>query len=667
MKHKHKNSKILQWIISFETNKILFKTEKEEIFFVKSHKGLMLFQGDIVIARRLTAPLQNWHLPEVQIIKIIKRTQATLVGRMSDKWVVPLPEVATRGVLPLSSKNFDTKWKLQLASKHFFTFKIENEKAKILEILQPKQSDYAVNAVLFVNNIHQNWNPKIIQQERSLIAHKPQYSHVAKDFDKNSLLSQETTLDPRYKISENFPYFRFIDTDGELRVDLRNWFTLTIDGADAKDLDDAISIAKIINGNYLLGVHIADVSYFVTKNSPIDLEARSRTTSIYLPERVIPMLPEALCNNLCSLNPHTFKKTMTILMEINQTGQILQTEVLPSLIESQYRWEYDKIWENFQKQNFENPLLALTVNTAFEAYKILEKRRQNEGKMDFHTTEIFFKNIKKHIPYSIQKREQHDVHKLIEEFMVVANEEVAKWCIKRKIPFLSRFHDAPNEKNIEFIEHFIGKTLKTAGKITAKNIAKFFENLSDDEKFYASRMILPKMSKAIYSANKSGHFGLGLDFYSHFTSPIRRYPDLVTHRMIRSYMEQKKTEINRKKDTEYLTKIAEITSFGEQKAENIERNIDKMYVFRYLEHTKNTIFEGKIAGVSEWAVFVELNIGIEVTVRLPRISDLQLDANIWALIDKNQKICYQIGTKCSIKVIDFSEIENRVFAEFIQK
>ena len=261
-----------------------------------------------------------------------------------------------------------------------------------------------------------------------------------------------------WKNFENFPYFETISDGNEERIDLRNWFTLTIDGADARDLDDAISVAKFKNGNFLLGVHIADVSHFVTEKSPIDIEARERGSSVYLPEKVIPMLPETLSNDLCSLNPNTDKKTLTCLLRIDEkTGKVLKSDIFKSLIKSGHRGIYDEIYKNFSEKNFQNPLLEKTIITAFELFEILKKRREKEGKMSFETTELHFKTNANHEVTEIIKRDRNDAHILIEEFMVIANEEVAKWCYKRKIPYLSRFHDAPNEESFKIIEEIIGK------------------------------------------------------------------------------------------------------------------------------------------------------------------------------------------------------------------
>lgn len=328
--------------------------------------------------------------------------------------------------------------------------------------------------------------------------------------------------------------------ENKKRISFENWYTMTIDGADARDLDDAISLARDANGNFLLGVHIADVSSYVTAKTAIDSEAMQRGTSIYLPDRVIPMLPETLSHDLCSLNPHTQKRTLSVLMLIDsKTGIPQKTEVCESIICSDHRGIYNDIFEKFQSKNYENPEQKYTIEMVFSLFEILKKRRAKEGKIAFEKTELYFELDKDGItPKTIKKRERNDAHKLIEECMVITNEEVAKWCRKRKIPFISRVHAPPSDESSVIIREVIGKKGKNFDPITPKEIADFLQNLSEDMYFFTSRMILPKMSKAEYSEKNHGHFGLALDEYSHFTSPIRRYSDLVTHRMIHAYFDK---------------------------------------------------------------------------------------------------------------------------------
>lgn len=265
---------------------------------------------------------------------------------------------------------------------------------------------------------------------------------------------------------------------------------------------------------------------------------------------------------------------------------------------------------------------------------------------------------------NIRKRERNDAHKMIEEFMVLANEEVAKWCTKRKIPFLSRYHSEPSDDSTKTIHKILGHNReKSKTAIKPSDIENFLSKLNVDEQFFASRLILPKMSKAEYSYGKTGHFGLALDNYSHFTSPIRRYPDLITHRLIHLYLSRKLDEKTRQNYDKKLQKIAEICSQNEKIAENIERATDKIFVQRYMQNHIGEIMNGKISSLTNWAIFVELDIGVEVMVLLPRFHNLQLDENIGALIDKKQKIIYQIGQKSIVKIEKIDKLENKIIAK----
>ena len=259
-------------------------------------------------------------------------------------------------------------------------FKIDEKFAKIQKIFEPTEHGSEVASILFLHNIPEKWNPEIRKQEKFLKNLYEKLLPVEPHFRADSLIADEKNLLSTFKNNPEITYFNALSSENETRVDLRNWYTLTIDGSDARDLDDAISIAKYDDGNFLLGVHIADVSHFVTEKSPIDHEARTRGTSIYLPQKVIPMLPETLSNHLCSLTPETEKKTLTCLMKIDQkTGKVLHTDIFESLIQSQHRGEYGKIFENFQKKKFENKSLENTILSAFELFEIIkndEKRKE---------------------------------------------------------------------------------------------------------------------------------------------------------------------------------------------------------------------------------------------------------------------------------------------------
>lgn len=322
-------------------------------------------------------------------------------------------------------------------------------------------------------------------------------------------------------------------TSTEGRIDFTNWYTYTIDGSDAQDLDDALSLGVYDTGDFLLGVHIADVGHFVEAHSPLDRDAYSRGTSIYLPEMTIPMLPEILSHDLCSLHPGSPKRTLSCLMRVNhRTGEVERTLVTLGLIESRYRGVYDDLDRD---THMSHEPLQFTLKASWELFDILAKRRKHEGKITFLRDEM--RAIRDHMGkvIDLEKRKRQESHMLIEEFMVLANEEVAKWCHERNIPFLSRLHPAPPAERQSLLRSIMG--IAKHIPVSPKQIRQYFDQQEESTALLrATQLILPKMTKAFYSPYPDEHFGLALQEYTHFTSPIRRYPDLITHRMIRSYL-----------------------------------------------------------------------------------------------------------------------------------
>lgn len=611
--------------------------------------------GDIVSAK-IVKKSESGRLAEVDVKKLLQRSEKTLLGYKQKNHIFPLPQISLIDKIKIENTLEN------ISDGTLVEFRVEKNLAHIIRPFYSEGGDEQIESVLFLNEIPETWNKDIEKQEKFLKNTTTNWKKVENSFREDSIFRDEKSLISTHKIQQNLPYFSQVaDENGEIRVDFRNWHTITIDGADVKDLDDAISIAKFENGEFLLGVHIADVSHYVSEKSPIDMEAMKRGTSIYLPTRVIPMLGETLSNNLCSLTPHTIKNTLSCIMRIHpKSGKVLKTDIVASIIESRHRGVYDDIFENFTEQNFENTFLKNTMNEGFELFEILKKRRKKEGKMSFETTELYFDfDDEKKTPIAIRKRERNNAHILIEEFMVITNEEVAKWCSKRKIPFLSRVHPEPSEEATRAIfemmerknpkkKNFEKKFSET--NISPRQIAEYLEKLPESERYFASRLILPKMSKAYYSANTSGHFGLALDFYSHFTSPIRRYPDLATHRMIHSYLARELDEKSKVKYQKILSRVAETSSATEKRAESVEREVDKIYSVRFMQAKIGEKFRGTISSVIDWGIFVELDIGIEVTVFFEKNAKYQADSVTGTIIDKNQKILHKISDVHTIQI-----------------
>ncbi|MDD4151996.1 MAG: ribonuclease R [Candidatus Gracilibacteria bacterium] len=413
------------------------------------------------------------------------------------------------------------------------------------------------------------------------------------------------------------------------RKDFRKLFTTTIDGITARDLDDAISIEKLENGNHKLYVHIADVTHYVWENTPLDREALNRSTSTYYPSGVIPMLPEKLSNGLCSLNPNEDKLTLTACMEIGKTGEIINTEVYESVIKSNYRLTYDEVYyllgnagdklelqDDISKKQ-QDKILIDFLQTANNLKQIIEKRKKMMGVLDFNFSEIKIEVNDEFQPIKIEKYDRNFAHKIIEEFMIIANEAVGKKF--STTPFLYRIHRDPAGEDIEKLQkmlHIFGIKTMLPEKISPKS----FQGVLEEIKIHAkgeiiSKFVLRTLQKAIYSEVNEGHFGLALDYYSHFTSPIRRYPDLQIHRIIKEKINKKLDRERIKHYKNLLPEVARITSEKEEKSEKIEYKINDYLKAKFVEDKVGEKFEGTISGIIANGIFVELNNFVEGMVR----------------------------------------------------
>jgi ribonuclease R len=394
------------------------------------------------------------------------------------------------------------------------------------------------------------------------------------------------------------------------RLDLRDLFTVTIDGEDAKDLDDAISVSLLPNNHFELWVHIADVAEYIRENDPIDIEAQKRGTSIYLPDRVIPMLPERLSNDLCSLHPGTPKLTLSIRMELDETAQVIDRSIHETIIESDHRLTYTfvadvleknalkssrmnvipdlirdldfiheatsghKIGSIEQNRNIlnqvQNDKLLSLIQNAARLKKLLDIRRKKEGKIDFDLPELKILMAPDGRVSDVKKRERNEAHKIIEEFMVLANEEISKYFATKKIPFLYRTHETPGDLALQKLASIAGQYGHPFNpeKPKPRDIQIFLENIkAKPYEYHIARLTLQSMARAQYSDLLLGHYGLALYYYSHFTSPIRRYPDLQIHRIIKEFL---RNELNETRLEHYRKKLKNIAigcSNSERQAE----------------------------------------------------------------------------------------------------
>ncbi len=421
----------------------------------------------------------------------------------------------------------------------------------------------------------------------------------------------------QYSLSESFPSkvlneakkipLKLNENDIKGREDFRKKTIITIDGEDARDFDDAVSVEKLPNGNYLLGVHIADVSYFVKFGSLLDQEAYYRGNSVYFPDKVIPMLPERLSNQVCSLKPEEDRLTFSVLMEINREGNILNYKFSPSIIRSSARMTYSSVYKILNNDIEEQKKYKNLVNLLFlmkELAHILKEKRIKEGSLDFDLVEPEL-IYRAGILYAIGRSEQNEAHQIIEEFMLAANEIVASFLATNNYPLLFRVHESPEKLKLEKLKKLLlSLGLIENGKkpLTSFDLQKVINKIQGkpEEKF-VSLKILKSLPLAHYSTQNIGHFGLAKDYYTHFTSPIRRYPDLVVHRILKGALNGER--INNLP----LEKIAEHCSEMERNAEEAERDLIEWRIIRFLRSKLGEIFTGTIFDITREGLIIELD------------------------------------------------------------
>ncbi|MGL5616095.1 MAG: ribonuclease R [Sarcina sp.] len=472
-------------------------------------------------------------------------------------------------------------------------------------------------------------------------------------------------LDFAETIEETIPAWEI-----ERRTDLRDLKMVTIDGEDAKDLDDAVSIERLENGLYRLGVHIADVTHYVRESNPLDEEAFKRATSVYLVDRVIPMLPRKLSNGICSLNPKVDRLTLTCFMTINKEGTVIDHEVHESVIRTNERMTYtdvtkilvDRDEELLKKYDY----LVDDFEAMGELCKILNKKRMDRGAIDFDFAESKIILDEKGKPIDIKPYERGLANRVIEEFMLVCNETIAEHFYWLSIPFVYRIHEEPNTEKLEKFKEFIynlGYTVKWGTEVHPKNLASVIEMVKGkEEETVVSTLLLRSMMQARYSPENDGHFGLAAEYYSHFTSPIRRYPDLQIHRII-------KEQINGKLDPKRIKALASIvneaskqSSEMERVAQEAEREVDDLKKAEYMKDRIGEEFEGIISSVTSFGVFVELPNTIEGLVHITALRDdyyIYDEVRLSLVGERNKKI-YKLGDKvkvlCSRVDLDNKEV-----------
>ena len=547
----------------------------EDVFIAANNTGKAL-HGDRV--RVAMFPKRKGKKPEGEIVEVLERKRTEFVGvlHISHGYVFVVPDMDS---IPVDI--FIPKGELRGAKN--------GQKVVVHLIDWPENSGNPFGEIIRVLGMP---GDNDVEMESILLAH-----------DYPLEFSEEVE-----KEAAKIPS-RIQKSEVRSRKDYRNVFTITIDPADAKDFDDAISLQRLPNGHWEVGVHIADVSYYVRPGSAIDEEAYKRGTSIYLVDRTIPMLPEKLCNNVCSLRPDEEKLTFSAVFEMDDEAHVLSHWIGRTVIKSCRRYTYEEVQTIIEGGEGDYKEQILTFHHLASR---LRERRMANGSLNFHSEEVRFILDDHGKPIDTYVRVQNESHELIEDFMLLANRTVAETFGKPDSPwrnhtFVYRVHDEPNPEKLNNFLRLISRLGYSMDISTRSKLVRSYNKLFDDvegkgEKNLIETVAIRTMAKAVYSTENIGHYGLSFDYYTHFTSPIRRYPDLMVHRLIDRYLLQNLSSVNKKEYDEYCVHTSEM----EKQAEEMERQSVKYKQAEYLQDKIGQVFDGLISGVSKWGLYVEL-------------------------------------------------------------
>ncbi|PGP12797.1 ribonuclease R [Bacillus cereus] len=611
------------------------KTEKE--YFVPPSHTKNAIVEDIVLIQVIEEPGQDSNKNAVAHVKaILKREKEFLVGTYVVEAGIAYVEVDTK----------HTKLKLKvLASEkavegHEVLLKTDEEGKWIVHDVLGHRDEPTTEILTLLYNFG-----------------------IKSEFD-------QETLDEADNIPNEIPEHEYY-----MRRDLREDVIVTIDGADAKDLDDAVQLRINEQGNYLLGVHIADVSYYVEKDSYLDIEALERGTSVYLTNKVVPMLPQRLSNGICSLLPNVERLTLSCEMEIDNEGNVVSYEIFDSVIKTTARLTYDEV--NLMIKGDQDTInkygdIKDMLFQMSQLSKLIRQKRFQKGSVDFDAKEPKIIVDKDNVPVEIRIRERGDAEKLIEEFMLIANETVAKHFSEAKLPFVYRIHDLPSEAKVALVSGLVARLgypeLIVRNIEDPKEIQKMIEGVkgSTIDKTIQT-LAIRMMSKAVYSEENIGHYGLAKEFYTHFTSPIRRYPDLIVHRLIREFfLEHNITKKTRDYWTRTLPKITEHTSRKEQKAAEAERELLEIKKAEYMKPFEGCEFEGVISNVTEYGFYVELENTVQGLVSVESLEDFtRFEEEGYMIL--GTKNTFTIGDKVLVELVRADKYSKKIDFKFLKK
>ena len=461
------------------------------------------------------------------------------------------------------------------------------------------------------------------------------------------------------------------------RMDIRSWRMVTIDGEDAKDLDDAISITKE-GENYQLGVHIADVTNYVQERSALDREAYERGTSVYLVDRVIPMLPHALSNGICSLNAGEDRLALSCIMTVNPKGEVIDHKIAETVVHIDQRMSYTSVKKILEDRDPEEIEVYKEFVRMFELMaelaKILREKRHRRGSIDFDFPESKIMLNADGTPTEIKPYDRNTATKIIEDFMLLANETVAEDYFWQEIPFVYRTHDVPDEEKIQklctFINNF-GHSMHVANKeVRPKEIQKLLAKVDGTpEGDFISRLALRSMKQAKYTPENTGHFGLAAQYYCHFTSPIRRYPDLQIHRIIKETLRGRMNENRMEHYESILPEVTKHASQMERRAEEAERETIRLKKAEYMEQHIGEVFAGVISSITKWGMYVELENTVEGLIHVTNMHDDHYDyyEDRFEMIGEHTRRSYKLGQKVYVRVLDTDRLQRTIDFELVNK
>lgn len=517
-----------------------------------------------------------------------------------------------------------------------------------------KEGDKVVVGNLIWDNSMLNPEGEVIEILGKSGTHDTEIISLARDFNLNYKFSN-TALKETEKIS-----VKISDDEIKQRIDFRNKNVFTIDPYDAKDFDDALSMEKLESGNYSIGIHIADVSHYIQKDSHLDHQALLRGNSVYFVGKVIPMLPEKLSNQVCSLVPYEDRLTYSVIVEVTARGRIINYSIDKTIINSKRRFTYEEAQDVIATGKGDLAEDILKLNSIAQIFR---KKRMKEGSFDFNSPEVKFKLDESGVPISVAVKKTMQSNMLIEEFMLLANKIVAKHIAVPHTgsvkPFVYRVHDLPDQEKIVEFSRFV-RTLGYTFDPNSSSKSTGFQNLLNqikgkEEEALINELAIRSMAKAVYSSHNIGHYGLGFKYYSHFTSPIRRYSDLITHRLLHFYKNQKSGEIY---SLAQLEEICDNISASERNAVEAERFSIKQKQIEYLSNHKGNEFSAIISGVTNFGIFVKItDILAEGLVRLRDLDDdyYVLDEKKYAIIGRRTKRQFRLGDKIQVKLIRVDE------------